>query len=253
MSEGAIPCAPGTPCWVSLMVHGLDRTEEFYRGLFGWVFEEGPRALGAYRLALLDGGHVAGIGAMAPERRLPVAWTPYLATDDADAATEQVRCCGGTVGVGPLDADAAGRKAICSDPAGAVFGLWQPRQVPEVGRRARPGTPVWNDLLVAEPALVAKFYELVFGYDVRSEGDTATLHVQGRPVASVCAADEETLRETGPRWTTHFEVADVDASVARAVELGGRLVREPHETAAGRMAEVADVEGARFTLVRSPR
>ncbi|WP_234380104.1 VOC family protein [Streptomyces sp. CMB-StM0423] len=252
MSEGAILSAPGTPCWVSLMVHGLDTTEEFYRGLFGWAFEEGPRTLGAYRLAHLDGGQVAGIGAMAPERRLPVAWTPYLATDDADAATELVRCCGGTVAVGPLDADAAGRKAICSDPAGAVFGVWQPRQPPEVERRARPGTPVWNDLLVAEPTMVAKFYELVFGYDVRSEGDTATLYVQDRPVASVCAAGEETLRETGPRWTTHFGVADVDASVARAVELGGRLVREPHETAAGRMAEVADVEGARFTLVRTP-
>lgn len=253
MSEGAIPGAPGTPCWVSLMVHGLEKTEEFYRGLFGWVFEEGPRTLGTYRLAYLDGVQVAGIGAMAPERRLPVAWTPYLATDDADAATEQVRCCGGTVGVGPLEADAAGRKAICSDPAGAVFGLWQPRQPPEAERRARPGTAVWNDLLVAEPTMIAKFYELVFGYDVRSEGDTATLHVGDRPVASVLAADDDSLRETGPHWTTHFEVADVDAAVARAVKLGGRPVREPYETAAGRRADVADLEGARFTLVSSPR
>ncbi len=253
MSEGAILSAPGTPCWVSLMVHRLDTTEDFYRGLFGWVFEEGPRALGPYRLARLDGGQVAGIGAMAPDRRLPVDWTPYLATDDADAASELVRCCGGTVGVGPLDADAAGRKAICSDPAGAVFGLWQPRRHTGVERHGRPGTPVWNDLLVAEPTMVAKFYELVFGYDVRAEGDVATLYVQGRPVASICGADEEVLREAGPRWTTHFEVADVDAAVTRAEELGGRRVREPHDTPAGRMAEVADLEGARFTVVRSPR
>lgn len=29
---------PGTPCWVSLMVHGLDRTQTFYGELFGWEF-----------------------------------------------------------------------------------------------------------------------------------------------------------------------------------------------------------------------
>ncbi|MFW6692130.1 VOC family protein [Streptomyces sp. MAR4 CNX-425] len=238
---------------MSLLVHRLDTTEDFYRGLFGWIFEDGPPTLGTYRLARLDGGQVAGIGAMAPDRRLPVAWTPYLATDDADAATEQVRCCGGTVGVGPLDADPAGRKAICSDPAGAVFGLWQPRRHSGVERHGRPGTPVWNDLLVAEPAVLAKFYEQVFGYEVRTAGDVVTLYVQGRAVASVCGAGEETLRETGPRWTTHFEVADVDAAVARAEELGGRGVRDPHGTPAGRLAEIADPEGARFTVVRSAR
>lgn len=54
--------APGTPCWVSLMAHGLTATQEFYGQLFGWDFRPGPEQLGPYVRALLDGQEVAGIG-----------------------------------------------------------------------------------------------------------------------------------------------------------------------------------------------
>lgn len=33
---------PGTPCWVSLMVHGLEATQDFYGALFGWEFSPVP-------------------------------------------------------------------------------------------------------------------------------------------------------------------------------------------------------------------
>ena len=108
MTEAATRRTPGTPCWVSLMVHGLAATQEFYGELFGWEFRPGPQHLGPYVRALLDGQEVAGIGELPPDRHLPIAWTPYLATDDADATAETIRPCGGTVGVGPLDADDAG-------------------------------------------------------------------------------------------------------------------------------------------------
>ncbi|MEV0478794.1 VOC family protein, partial [Streptomyces prunicolor] len=108
----------GAPCWVSLMVHGMATTQEFYGELFGWEFQPGPQQLGPYARALLDGQEVAGIGQLPPDRHLPIAWTPYLASDDVDQTAETVRMCGGTVGVGPLDAAEAGRLAIGSDPAG---------------------------------------------------------------------------------------------------------------------------------------
>ncbi len=55
---------PGTPCWVSLMVRGLDATEQFYGALFGWEFRPVARPLGPYVRAELDGQGVAGIGAL---------------------------------------------------------------------------------------------------------------------------------------------------------------------------------------------
>ncbi|MBW5483373.1 VOC family protein [Streptomyces bambusae] len=255
MTEAAAGTArrtPGTPCWVSLMAHGLGTTEEFYADLFGWEYVPGPEELGPYVRALLDGREVAGVGQLPPDRSLPVAWTTYLATDDADATAEAVRSCGGTVAVGPLQAADAGRMAICSDPIGAVFGIWQ--AAAHVGTRLSgvPGTPVWNEL-VTQDSGVAKFYQTVFGCETQTDPasalDRVTLHVAGRPVASVHGVGRDLPHDRGAHWMTYFQVADADLAAARVVELGGRVLREPYEGTRGREATVTDPEGAVFTVV----
>ncbi|MEV7979938.1 VOC family protein [Streptomyces sp. NPDC086519] len=249
--------APGTPCRVSLMVHGLTATEEFYGALFGWEFEPGPQQLGPYARALLDGREVAGIGQLPPDLRLPTAWTPYFASDDVDLTAETARLCGGTVGVGPLDAAEAGRMAIACDPSGAVFGIWQASAHLGTSLTGVPGTPVWNELLTFETSSVAKFYQAVFGYEeepVLAAGfDYVTLHVGGRPVAGIHGVGLSLPRERGPHWLTYFEVADVDATVREVAELGGQVLKPARDSAHGPAATVADPEGAVFSVVQSPR
>ncbi|MCX4765529.1 VOC family protein [Streptomyces sp. NBC_01275] len=249
--------ATGTPCWVSLMVHGLTTTQAFYGELFGWEFQPGPQQLGPYVRALLDGREVAGIGQLPPDRHLPVAWTPYLASDDVDATAETVRLCGGTIGVGPLDAADAGRLAIGSDPAGAVFGIWQAVAHPGTDLTGVPGTPAWNELVTFETESVAKFYETVFGYEeeavVSADFDYVTLHVAGRPVAGLHGVGNSLPRDQGPHWMTYFEAADTDASLALVTDLGGRVLAPARDSAHGRVATVADPEGARFALIEGPR
>ncbi|MFI9760250.1 VOC family protein [Streptomyces sp. NPDC051963] len=249
--------APGTPCWVSLMVHGLATTQEFYGALFGWEFQPGPQQLGPYARALLDGSEVAGIGQLPPDRHLPIAWTPYLASDDVDLTAETVRLCGGTVGVGPLDAEDAGRLVIGSDPSGAVFGVWQAAAHAGTAIAGVPGTPAWHELLTFETASVAKFYETVFDYEeepvVSADFDYVTLLIDGRPVAGIHGVGNALPRDRGPHWMTYFEVADTDASLARITDLGGHVLKPAHDSEHGRVATVADPEGARFCLVQSPR
>ncbi|MFI9821188.1 VOC family protein [Streptomyces sp. NPDC052013] len=248
--------APGTPCWVSLMVHGLDATQEFYQALFGWEFRPGPQQLGPYVRALLDGHEVAGIGVLPPDRHLPVAWTPYFASSHVDQTAETVRSCGGTIGVGPLDASPAGRLAIGSDPSGAVFGIWQAAEHTGTAVTGVPGTPAWNELTTFESASVAKFYETVFGYDeepvVSADLDYVTLHLDGRPVAGVYGAGSAVPRDRGPHWTTYFTVADLDDAVEHVVHLGGQVLKPPRDGSHGRTAAVADPEGARFSLLQQP-
>ncbi|MFI0087244.1 VOC family protein [Streptomyces bobili] len=248
--------APGTPCWVSLMVHGLTATQEFYGELFGWDFRPGPQQLGPYAQALLDGREVAGIGQLPPDRHLPVAWTPYLASDDADTTAETVRLSGGTIGVGPLDAGEAGRLAIGSDPAGAVFGIWQAAGHLGTDITGVHGTPAWNELLTFESAGVVKFYETVFGYRRETAGsedfDYVTLHLADRPVAGVHGLGDALPRDRGPHWMTYFEVGDTDEAVARVVGLGGQVLAPAHDSAHGRVATVTDPEGARFALIQEP-
>ncbi|MEW2529590.1 VOC family protein [Streptomyces sp. NPDC047071] len=249
--------APGTPCWVSLMAHDLAATKEFYARLFGWTYRPGPQQLGPYVRAFLEDREVAGIGELPADRRLPIAWTPYLASDDADETAEMARHCGGTVGVGPLDAAEAGRMAIASDPAGAVFGIWQPAEHLGTAVAGVPGAPAWNELVTRETAEVAKFYRTLFGYTEEASGapdaDFLTLFLEGRAVASVHGVGSALPRDRGAYWMTYFEAADVDATVERAVGLGGRLVRPAREGTHGRIATVADPEGAVFTLVHTER
>ncbi|WP_149180334.1 VOC family protein [Streptomyces sp. TRM49041] len=246
---------PGTPCWVSLMVHGLDATQEFYGELFGWDFQPGPQQLGPYVRGLLDGKEVAGIGQLPADRDLPIAWTTYLASDDADDTAESIHCSGGTVAVGPLDAGDAGRMVICSDPSGAVFGVWQAADHLGTAVAGTHGTPVWNELLTQETDSVAKFYRTVFGYEldplVSADMDFVTLLVEGRPVAALRGVGNALPRDRGAHWMTWFEVTDPDASARQVVDLGGRVLHAPHDVAGGRRATVADPEGAVFTIVRT--
>ncbi|MFJ9175713.1 VOC family protein [Streptomyces sp. NPDC102360] len=256
MTEAAARRAPGTPCWVSLMVHGMAATQEFYGALFGWEFRPGPQQLGPYARALLNGKEVAGIGQLPPDRQLPIAWTPYMASDDVDATAETVRHCGGTVGVGPLDAGEAGRMAIGSDPAGAVFGIWQAAEHGGSAVTGVPGAMAWNELVTRETASVAKFYQAVFGYTeeavVSADFDFLTLHLADRPVASVHGVGHALPRDQGPHWMTYFTVDDVDEAVERVADLGGHVVSAAREGSHGRVATVADPEGAEFSVVASP-
>jgi len=253
MTEAATRHTPGTPCWVSLMVHNPAATQEFYGALFDWTFTPGPQHLGPYVRAQLAGREVAGIGELPAGRQLPVAWTTYLASDDTDATAEQIRACGGTVAVGPLDADSAGRLVIASDPFGAVFGVWQGYAHKGVRAPGGPGTQVWNELLEQDLS-VTKFYEAVFGYDTEADGpDRRTLSVQGRPVAAVREACEGPSLKCGPRWMTYFEVDDVGITARRVAELGGRVLEPAHDERHGPVVTVADPEGAVFSLLRSNR
>ncbi|QKV92146.1 VOC family protein [Streptomyces sp. NA02950] len=255
MTEAATRRTPGTPCWTSLMVHDLAATQDFYHAVFGWEFTPGPQQLGAYVRAVQGARPVAGLGELPPERHLPVAWMTYLASDDTNETAEMIRACGGTVAVGPLDADEAGRMLLAADPEGAVFGVWQEVHQPETPAGGAPGTPVWHELMTRSATGVAKFYQMVFGYqpEPTGPGDSGghTLRLDGQPVCAIQSVGRALPRDRGPHWMTHFAVADVDEAVGRVAASGGQVVRPPSEGPAGRSATVTDPEGADFTVVRA--
>jgi predicted enzyme related to lactoylglutathione lyase len=49
-------------------------------------------------------------------------------------------------------------------------------------------------------------------------------------------------------WTVYFGSDDVDATVAKLVELGGSVIRPAEDTPYGRLAAVADPGGVRFSI-----
>ena len=51
-------------------------------------------------------------------------------------------------------------------------------------------------------------------------------------------------------WNLYFAVADTDATMARAVELGGNVTVPASDTPFGRMAGLTDDQGAPFSVIQ---
>ncbi|MGP4111323.1 VOC family protein [Streptomyces sp. 4N509B] len=247
--------APGTHRWVSLMARDLPTSQRFYAALFGWEYQEGPQQLGPYVRAVRDGRQVAGLGATEHRAGQDVAWLPYVATADADATAARIRDCGGTLAVGPLDLEGVGRLAIVADVTCAPFGLWQGGRARRAPLRPDVGVPVWNELITVDSSLVSTFYELVFGYEsVRDPGpsraaDYLVLRHAGLPVAGIRGMGGSLPYGRASHWLPYFSTTDVDGGAQRGEQLGGQLLREPFDSPLGRLAWLADPEGAPFGLV----
>lgn len=115
------------------------------------------------------------------------------------------------------------------------------------------GNFVWYELLSSDPEGAIRFYTAITGWqtqDWQGEGDVAyTMFTRGDvPVAGVMQLPEE-AREQGvpPHWLGYVTTPDVDASAARAAELGGAVLVEPQDIPeVGRFSVLADPQGAVF-------
>ena len=120
------------------------------------------------------------------------------------------------------------------------------------------GVPCWVDLAQDDPEAAAAFYSGLFGWDVEdgmppdAPGHYFTATIGGRLVAGVGSRPDALPPGTG--WTTYVWVDDADAAVARARELGGSVVMPAMDVFdAGRMALLADPEGATFGVWQAAR
>jgi predicted enzyme related to lactoylglutathione lyase len=108
-----------------------------------------------------------------------------------------------------------------------------------------PGVPCWVDTIQADAQAAMDFYSGVFGWEFESSGDYSVARLRGRDVAGILAqADAPDL----PSWNTHVSVASADAAAAAVLEAGGAVLVEPFVAPAGRIAVVADPEGASFSV-----
>jgi uncharacterized protein len=243
----------GIPSWVDLGAADLAQAKVFYGGLFGWNTPEGPPEAGGYSVCDLDGKTVAGLGPnMAPGA--PPHWTTYVNVDSADDTIAKVEANGGTVYVPPMDVMEAGRMAIFADPTGAAIGVWQPGEHLGAQLVNEPNTYCWSELMTDDLAGAKAFYKAVFGWDAEAQGPEGPggyteWQVAGRSIGGMMAKPA-TMPPNAPNfWGVYFAVADTDASVARAEELGASVFMPPADIEPGRFAVLADPGGAMFSLL----
>jgi len=252
--------APGTPSWVELSSPDTDASAAFYGALFGWqATDPGPvEETGGYRMFQLPGEQsVAGLMAIMQEGQ-PTAWATYITVADADETAAKVAAAGGSVVVPPMDVMEIGRMAFFGDPTGAVFGIWQPKTFEGADVVRAPGSMMWFEAMTRDGASAKDFYLSVFPWTAGKpdfEGapeNYVVWEVDGEQVAGMMTMNDEFFPpEVPPHWAVTFAVADCDATVAKARELGATITFEPMDMAIGRFAGVMDPQGASFSVMQA--
>jgi len=251
------PWPDGTPCWTDLGASDIPKAIGFYAGQFGWAIEPGGPEVGGYSLARLDGRLVAAVGPIMGPPGTPSAWTTYFASADADATATRIVSAGGQIVMGPMDVMDQGRLVVASDVTGAVFGVWQGRSHTGAQVANVPGAFTWSEHMSRDFEGAKAFYAAVFGYeygDMSSDGFSyATLLINGQQVVGGIGAFPGG-QDDGHQafWGVYFGATDTDKSVATATAHGGRVIRPASDSPYGRMAIVADPEGAVFSLISTP-
>jgi uncharacterized protein len=240
----------GVPSWVDVGTTDLPGARTFYAGLFGWDTPEGPPEAGGYTVATLDGKTVAGLSPLI-DPSAPPSWTTYVNVDDADASVARVVGAGGRVLAGPFDVLEAGRMAVLADPAGAVLGIWQPKEHRGAEVVNVPGTYCWSELVTEDLEGAKTFYAEVFGWGsaIQGEGAYVEWQVGDRSVGGMLPRPAEMPAEVPPHWAVYFAVVDTDQTAARIADLGGSVIFGPNDIEPGRFAVAVDPAGAVFNVL----
>jgi uncharacterized protein len=252
--------APGTPSWVELSSPDPDAAAKFYGGLMGWgTTEAGGEESGGYRMFQLKDKNIAGLMGHMNEGppTQPTVWMTYVSVADAEETASKVKAAGGSVMVEPMDVMDIGRMAVFVDPTGAVFGVWQPKSFTGADLVNEPGSLCWNEVLTRDADAGKAFYSAVFGWQGRPpafEGAPETYTVwelDGKQLGGMMQmTDEYFPAEIPPHWGVVFAVADCDAVVAKASELGATVTNGPMDMPIGRFAGLIDPQGAAFTVMQ---
>jgi predicted enzyme related to lactoylglutathione lyase len=264
---------PGVPCWIDTTQPDPDAAISFYRGLFGWEFENVMPAGsdGSYSIGRIRGGDVAAVASIPANAPSSATWNTYIWVDDADETASIARGAGGSVVTAPFDVLDSGRMAVIADPEGAVFSVWQARSHKGAAVVNEHGSLNFNTLATRDPETARAFYGSVFGWktlelpagpmwtlpsygdhlEALTPGTRAQQDQMGAPegfidVVAALAPIAGDDTESPARWDVTFAVDDADAVATRARALGGVVLDGPLDAPWTRMAVISDPQGAVF-------
>lgn len=116
------------------------------------------------------------------------------------------------------------------------------------------GTFCWVELSTTDTEAAKAFYGSLFGWETEDSpagGGVYTMCKKGDVSVAAIQSLQEEMRSQGhpPFWMSYVNVDDVDASAAKAEELGGRILAPPFDVMdVGRMAVVQDPTKAALAL-----
>ena len=251
--------APGTFCWPELATSDPQGAKKFYTGLFGWVTEDSDMGDGtSYTMIKLND---QAVGALYPQPKeqasmgTPPHWGSYVAVENADDAATRAQTLGGKVLMEAFDVMDVGRMAVIMDPQGAVFSVWQAKKHIGAGVLDEVGALCWTELMTTDTQAAEKFYTGLFPWKgspmPMASGQTYTVFKRGEANAAGLMQITKEMGPVPPNWGVYFQVADCDASVAKATGLGAKVIVPATDIPnVGRFAVLLDPQGAAFAILK---
>ena len=229
---------PGAVRWFGLLTEDAAAARAFYADLFGWQMER--TASGGY-IAVHDGQPFAGItqiGRSVPEID-ESTWLVGVVVSDLRASVATARRLGSRVLRDVSRAEGFAQWAVIEDPQGAQVILMVPER--PLGGVEAPGNWVWAELWTTDQTASSRFYSQVIGWKYveldRPDGAYPTFQSAGEARAGLVPIEQGAME---PGWAPYIGVADLEATLARARELGGEILLEPNqEIYGGRVAALA--------------
>lgn len=158
----------------------------------------------------------------------------------------------------PFDIMGNLRIAVCSDPNGAAFDLFEPQNRPgtDVDTSVH-GAPSWFETMTTDVPRAAAFNTQLFGWtssEMPMPGGVYTVFANGaEPVAGMMQIPTE-ISGMPPNWSTYFTVSDIERAAQDAVKLGATICMEmTHVPGVGRFCGFTSPQGVPFNIIQYER
>jgi hypothetical protein len=241
-----VTTAVGTFVWRENVSTDPQRAQDFYTQLFGWEIEHFKAGEFEYPMISANGQTHGGFPSV-PEGT-PAHWVGSVQVESADDSIEKAKTAGAQVLAGPMDIPEIGRYAVLRDPQGAVVVVFQP----DGEGPSSDGVFVWDELGTQDVEGSERFYRDVFGWTTSDMGEEyggyKLFKLGEKGVGGLMKMPDPSVPSM---WVPYLATEDVDATVAKAQELGGSTVVEAMDiTSVGRIAVLADPVGAAFGIIK---
>jgi predicted enzyme related to lactoylglutathione lyase len=239
--------------WADLVTDEVDAARNFYTTLFNLEWREIRAAPETYGLFITDGVPVAGLAYHeAPADGAGYGrWIHYLSVDDVARAQTEVENRGGRTVLSRRSFSDRGEFAIVMGADQALVGLMRSSSGDPDDYRSIHGEWLWRELYSPDPAASADLYRAVCQCEVFPREDKENSYFiasQDYLRASINTLGQ--TKEASAGWLGYVQVADVAATLARAVELGATVIFAPTaEVFDGRLAVIRDPVGGYLGLV----
>ncbi|MGC4935064.1 VOC family protein [Gordonia sp. DT30] len=228
---------PGDIVYMSLQTPDRARAARFYGTVLGWEYDPQTRQVTniGHRLGIFDGDGYGPAGTL---------YCVY-AVDDFDRARADILAAGGRAGEVSTVARDGYRVMEATDDEGTAFAVHVPGTAePRPDQHPRtPGAMSYLTVHTPDSARFRDFYGRVLDWRFTAGRIGDGWEVDGaHPQVGIAGGADRTM--TVPMWN----VADIDAAVARVRTAGGTVLDEPERQAYGMTARCTDDQGAQFYL-----